>query len=72
MTNWDREKAIAVTGLESFVTRSIVSRAGCCIGRLIGVDGGATSSNPSLSAPRAVSSFTSRRPLGKNQYFITG
>lgn len=39
VTNWDREKAIAVTGLDSFVTRSIVSRAGCCIGHSIGVDG---------------------------------
>lgn len=39
MTNWDREKAIAVTGLESFVTWSVVSGAGCCIGHLIGVDG---------------------------------
>lgn len=39
MTNWDREKAIAVTGLEDFVTRSRVSRARCCIGQSIGVDG---------------------------------
>lgn len=39
MTNWDREKAIAVTGLDEFLTRSFVSRAGCCIGQPIGVDG---------------------------------
>ena len=33
MTNWDREKAIAVTGLEDFVARAIVSRAGCYMDR---------------------------------------
>lgn len=30
-----------------------------------------TSSNPSLSAPEPESSFASRRPLGKNQYWFT-
>lgn len=53
MTNWDREKAIAVTGLEDFVIRSLVSRAGSCIGQLIGMDGEQPPQNlPSLPLSR--------------------
>lgn len=40
MANWDGEKAVAVTGLEDFVARSIVSRAGYCMDKGFGVDGG--------------------------------
>ena len=39
VANWDGEKAIAVTGLEDFVARSIVSRAGYCMDKGFGVDG---------------------------------